>query len=402
MNQKLNEKGQALIIIALAAVVLFGFTALAVDGSRAFSDKRNAQNAADAAALAGSLAYIRGNNATDAAQTRATSNGYDNGVKSDVTITLTDITKASGICGDVAGKEIQVDIVSYIDTTFARVIGTNQVINRVTATGRGCGFYRAPLFNGNAIVGLNPTNTQCAYDSGNSGAVHWNVEGGGIFSNGCAFTKNTSTVDLNGYCMTSVGGASGFVCQNSNQASEAVSYPADVLAMMPPNPCDGTPGDIGLPQGSGSNFSYGVYCITDMDALDKKDIVLDNAMLYVTDPSFDLKFAGSGGFYGTPYPVGDYANYYMIVAYNGDPCTSFTDKKSQVIEWRGNGAGSFSGTVLAPSACIDLRGNADQSAMHSQIIAYNVGSNGNAEVYIKYESDENVKLPVQPSVTLVK
>ena len=38
-----SEKGQALIVIALAAVVLFSFAALAIDGSMAFSDRRKAQ-----------------------------------------------------------------------------------------------------------------------------------------------------------------------------------------------------------------------------------------------------------------------------------------------------------------------------------------------------------------------
>ncbi len=59
MKTKLQEKGQALVIIALAAVSLFGFTALAIDGSRVFSDRRHAQNAADTAALAAALSKIR-------------------------------------------------------------------------------------------------------------------------------------------------------------------------------------------------------------------------------------------------------------------------------------------------------------------------------------------------------
>ena len=49
------ERGQALILIALAAVGLFGMTGLAIDGGMVFSDRRNAQNAADTAALAGAL-----------------------------------------------------------------------------------------------------------------------------------------------------------------------------------------------------------------------------------------------------------------------------------------------------------------------------------------------------------
>ncbi len=203
-----------------------------------------------------------------------------------------------------------------------------------------------------------------------------------------------------------------YVCRNCELVSHAVIQikvhrpsvtQTDVLAVMPPNPCDGTPGDVGLPPPvSGSTFSNGVYCIANLDAYDKKDIVLHNATLYVTDPKFDLKFAGSGGFYGTPTHGGDYDNYYMIVAYNPTPCPSFTSNNTQVIEWRGNGAGTFSGTVLAPSACLDLRGNADQSAMHSQVIGYIVGSNGDAEVYVSYEADENHQKPVNPCITLLR
>ena len=56
MKPKLfKERGQALVIIALAAIALFGITGLAIDGTAKFSDRRHAQNAADAAALAAAL-----------------------------------------------------------------------------------------------------------------------------------------------------------------------------------------------------------------------------------------------------------------------------------------------------------------------------------------------------------
>ena len=57
-SSNLSERGQALIVIALAAVVLFGFVALAIDGSAKYSDRRNAQNAADTAALAAALEKV--------------------------------------------------------------------------------------------------------------------------------------------------------------------------------------------------------------------------------------------------------------------------------------------------------------------------------------------------------
>jgi Flp pilus assembly protein TadG len=55
-----TQRGQALILIALAGIALFGIAGLAIDGSAKFSDRRHAQNAADTAALAGALALARG------------------------------------------------------------------------------------------------------------------------------------------------------------------------------------------------------------------------------------------------------------------------------------------------------------------------------------------------------
>jgi hypothetical protein len=48
-------RGQILVIFAVAAVALFGILALAFDGGRVFMEQRNLQNAADGAALTGSI-----------------------------------------------------------------------------------------------------------------------------------------------------------------------------------------------------------------------------------------------------------------------------------------------------------------------------------------------------------
>jgi uncharacterized membrane protein len=52
-KNKITERGQALILLVFAVVGLLGFTALAIDGGMIYSDRRIAQNAADAAAVAG-------------------------------------------------------------------------------------------------------------------------------------------------------------------------------------------------------------------------------------------------------------------------------------------------------------------------------------------------------------
>jgi uncharacterized membrane protein len=76
-----SESGQAIVLLAISIVVLLGFTALAVDGGMIFSDRRHAQNAADAAALAGALQ--KSNLQSDAvviqaAERSVESNGFTN------------------------------------------------------------------------------------------------------------------------------------------------------------------------------------------------------------------------------------------------------------------------------------------------------------------------------------
>ena len=84
MNHHSSEKGQALILITFAAIGLFAFAALAIDGSMVFSDKRHAQNAADTAALAGALAHSRGQDISTTAKSRALSNGYNDDTTTNV------------------------------------------------------------------------------------------------------------------------------------------------------------------------------------------------------------------------------------------------------------------------------------------------------------------------------
>lgn len=412
MKRKSQEKGQALILVALAAIGLVGFAALAIDGSMKFSDQRHAQNAADAAALAAALAYTRQQPIDTAAQTVAATDGYDGVNMNVITITTEDIAAGSGGCpGGAAGKTITVDIESHVKTTFARIVGWDELKNEVSATSRGCGFYRGPLFNGYPIVGLNDYQDishprSCGFTTGPSHSAQWEVEGGGVFSNGCAYSSNPGAVDFHGDCAAAAGAAAGFDCQSGGQTGLSITYPDDIDAIMPPNPCG--PGGIGLPQPApGTPFINGVYCISNLDAYDSEDITLINATLYVTDTNFNLKFAGGGGFWGSPTRDGGYAGsdpyegYYMIIARSSPPCPDFTHG-DQVIEWRGNGSGSFTGTVLAPSACLDVRGNGDPAGMDTQLIAYVVGSNGNADVYINYNPDNNRLEPVYPAITLLR
>src|SRR5512138_587861 len=164
MFHRKTESGQALILIALAAIGLFAFAALAIDGSRAYSDKRHAQNTADTSVLAGALAAIRCTPspcnadaqlaaAVTAARLRATSNGYTHDTplpgqeKVSVYVNRCDqkgqTDPATGWkyppCDGIGANEseyIRVRIVSEIPATFGRIIGRKTITSAAEAIAR--------------------------------------------------------------------------------------------------------------------------------------------------------------------------------------------------------------------------------------------------------------------------
>lgn len=223
MNSKtFTERGQALIIIALASVALIAIVGLAIDGSRKFSDMRHAQNAADTAALAAALAKVQSltdgdsNSPADcpasttpystvcttllsAGYFRAASNGYDNNLT-----TNTVEIYSPPISGPYVGLSnyVQVIINSYVDTTFARVIGVDQTHNIVQAT---TFIYEGgALAEGAMIVSYDPDpNCSTGGTGGYSVQVNGNaavtLNGGGFFLNSdetCGF-KIPNCADLN-------------------------------------------------------------------------------------------------------------------------------------------------------------------------------------------------------------
>ncbi len=395
-----TERGQALVIITFAIIGLIAMTGLVVDGSLAYADRRNAQNAADSAAMSAALAHVRGADYQQTAQGIAAANGYDN-------VTITSAASPSGCpVGTTDNKDITVQIVSKIDTTFATVVGIKQMTNTVTATSRACGTYIAPIFGGNAIVGLNP-GPDCAFDS-DTGDAEWVVTGGGIFSNGCAVAKGNVTLDSD-QCVGAVGAVD--PSDFNNQVCTGTINPYDqkyINSIMPPNPC--VSGGVGLPQpvlgkkDTEVRLTNGVYCITNFGIYDRMDIILDNATLYVTDDEFNLNFSGDvGGFSGTATETGVYENYFLVIEPDPDGiCSSFTSQKNdQVVRYIGNSSGSPYGTVLAPTACIDLRGNG-AADINGQVIGYEVSANGTADTTINYEDDQNHQDPVDPTLQLLK
>ncbi|HSM71232.1 MAG TPA: pilus assembly protein TadG-related protein, partial [Anaerolineales bacterium] len=206
-NKIFNERGQTLIILALAAIGLVGFVGLVIDGGNKFSDQRKAQNAADTAAMAAALAKVNAltngdsNTPTEcppssgtpsdvcsallsAGYARATSNGYDGNL-----VTNTVEIYSPPISGPYTGLDnyVQVFITSWQDTTFSRVIGIQKTQNIVEAVG--FIYEGGALANGAMIISYDP-DPNCSSGEGSgggsvdiSGSGDVNLNGGGIFMN---------------------------------------------------------------------------------------------------------------------------------------------------------------------------------------------------------------------------
>lgn len=108
------ERGQSIILVALALIVLLGLVALSLDGGYAYANRRVAQNAADAAALAGARELCMGNE-EDAARAQAIAYAAAN----NVTLEESDIV--------INGKNITVTGRMPYDTFVAGVLGRDEI-----------------------------------------------------------------------------------------------------------------------------------------------------------------------------------------------------------------------------------------------------------------------------------
>jgi len=126
-----RERGQTLVVVAVMIVILVAFLGLVIDGGNVYAQRRQLQNAADAAALAGARAQVlQGTSATTGA-----ANEY---------------AKANGasLCRVMTTTwTVTAEVSKTVETYFARVIGINSLPVGASATaaistpsGLACGF----------------------------------------------------------------------------------------------------------------------------------------------------------------------------------------------------------------------------------------------------------------------
>ncbi len=407
-NHSKSQRGQALIIIVLSIVGLAGMAGLVIDGGNAFLDRRNAQNAADSAALAAALSRVRsGQNLQAAALASAAQNGYDNNGTSNTVEFHNPPTS-----GPNAGKieYVQVIITSHVKTYLARVLGWTQLTNRVEAVARTKTPEVRQILNGQAVISLSPI-SDCNDDKSFwvHGEATLDITGGGIFvnssNNQCAFIQQGSgSIRIRDNHIINVVGAA--MIQKPQLLTPGVSVGANSVGYPPPFfmpkvGCgnkeaqvseDGStmsPGswDDDFPPESVTHLESGIYCLGNGINI-TTNIEGHNVVLEVQDG--EVHFNGGADIILDAPDKGEFAGLLIYVP---------MDNPSKVVLNGGSGS-KIKGTILAPSSAIHINGNDASSGFHSQIIGYRIDVNGDSNVVIVYQDDQNYNTLTMPEVQL--
>ena len=208
-----DEEGQALPLLAVILTVLTLFLALAINTGALFSERRSAQEAADAGAWGGAIAIQQSLTSAQIiarAIADAALNGYSGPTSGGVC--------GATVCVDAYYPPISGDHVA--DSKYVEVVITEKVkglflpaLNpTVTVTTRAVGGAKA---NGNgwALISLQGSGT--AFDITSGGGIQVNNGNMAVNSTGTSAAKDTGAgnLDLNGGTAQVVGGVSGFsVC----------------------------------------------------------------------------------------------------------------------------------------------------------------------------------------------
>jgi len=401
-----TERGQALVLIALAAIGLFAMAGLAIDGSAKFSDRRHAQNAADTAALAGALARIKNDPSQPAwniiALNRAGDNGYDDNL---VTNTVQVYNPPhSGIysnCSDTrfdCNDYVQVTIISHVKTYFARVIGINETINTVESIAKARQGYQGQLYGGASFVGLAPDQCKTIWLSGSS---QIDITGGGIFSNSsldCGVTMQGShglNIDMDGAIdMVATGYNTNGNPGTSNIAGglhggeTPYDYPPSD-DMLPSISCTGsatksgstmTPGNWSgtFPPSGVTTLNAGTYCINGDFKLGAQDTLsATDVTIYMVSGSIDWN---GGAQVNLSAPTsGDFPGLLIYAPMSN----------TNTMQFNGNGSSTLKGTIFMPAAPIVYNGTGNLNPSYVQIIGYTIELTGSNSTNVVYQDPDN-------------
>jgi hypothetical protein len=406
-----------------------GFTALAVDGGMVFADRRSAQNAADAAALAGALQKSNGRSDTDvrlAVESSLRSNGFD---PADMILDITNFSDFSGYF-----HLVTVELNTTTETSFAHLFNAGQIENHVLAEARVR--ISSPAIPGTAIVAMG----NCRSDGGSLVSIMGGGNSGGVLTYNGGIFLNTPEPSGSGHCaidppssavtwgIRASDGHQIYSVGAHNYAGETKVSPvliqtgvnggipiSDPLGSIPEPVCNnngshsggvyqpGRYGGSGQPNLGAGTLSPGIYCITgDISFAGNSSLTGTGVLMYFINGG--MSFRGNGAFNITAPNldncVGDEGNRAHSCNYKGIAIFSARSNSSD-IDVRGNGDIRITGLVYALNGEFLAKGggsSVDEWVVNGQLISRAARGDGNGSFVVTYNQNATYWLPPQLSL----
>lgn len=323
-----SNKGSTMVIIAVMAFVMLGFTAVAVDTGNVMIQKQRLQNAVDAAALASAQMLPDSDAAEEAADRYARLNGVS---PSDITATISD-----------GGKCITIRANKNIEYTFARILGlTGQTVSLSAKAECGTlgGAFNYVLFSGSKTTELTLNGSNYSI----TGSTHTNQN----------FTANGSKNTITGACE-----ASGTIRVNGGQTHIDNRMPGAAFVPMPDF------SDMIRQQAEAAGQAYNGNKTFNGSSIDVTKPIYVNGNVTINGSKFKgvgcILATGSITFNGSSQKVSG-SDSVCVYSKNGD------------ITFNGSSA-VIDGILYAPNGCVRMNGSSQ--TVNGRVIGNSVNLNG--------------------------
>lgn len=465
MKTNRQEKGQIVVILALSIVAIIGITALAIDGSLIYNERRQDQNTADSAALAGAGAaakYLQNVNSGVLICGQATGTAVTqeivNAVRASVAVDGIDAADMPKLADDTAlasvdqgftvscnwyGElgvqylDIHVKISTDMPTNFAKVLSPENLKTTIDSTARV--YPKQPMAYGNGLVSIadacnNKDGGIFFLGGGQLGSNKGTyLTNGGVFSNSC-IEAQSGIVQVAGGSIQQYWDLSTCVNCFDNpkfqpEAEKAnTTLPEDMIPppVCPPKTAGNThnegsytstiyPGwytnGISAPNNATVVLKPGLYCIEGgMDNNSKSTIQIDETVahpgvtLYFFSGDVQLNQNSKGGVIlksCTSEPCGDPSAVQGLLMYFDISDPNYNPD----IQLNGSSDNVFRGTVYGPHADVHLNGNTNTT--NDDIYNFSTQIVGawieiNGNAMLVMNLNSNDFVSMPPSLSLIK
>lgn len=420
-----DDRGAVAILVAFFSIVMFMFGALIVDLGVARVTRRDAQNAADASALAAADALYPSGNSPDFSAAVAAAKAFASSNYGTTDADWSTCTTTQNLSYTPSGVSTCISFDASTTPSSVRVVVPGRQVG--TFFGGVVGYHGmdvSALAQAQVDRSVQPQCVFCVLGSGSHDLQNGDIsisDGDVWFNGSLAMGPQGSVSTANG--TTYVQGTANPLNQVTDPkqtGSAAVTDPLAGTITLPPsdmsllsatvktNPCSQGPGFYGAVSLTGNGtctLSAGLYVFTDKFSIGGSRVVTGtDVTLYFTcgtdgirasscagDTSPGTLDAGGGGGVSIAAPTSGTLQG-LAIAFDSD--------NSATLSLQGGAAGAITGTIYAPAAPLAMGGSGCAESLHTMVVVADFSMNGNNACFNTiYALTENVRIQGDTGLT---